>query len=109
MRNPFDSPGLMRDIESWNGKFPFDLLWRMKYKIPFGSPEHRQMEFFDIKYDILEERYIQYISSVKKYGDENQKQLLKKQKLEEIDEEQNQKDFDDLDLDQFDEQNNVTV
>lgn len=40
----------------WNNTFPFDRLYRQKYKIGFGSPEHRELCQIDIYFDVLEDR-----------------------------------------------------
>ena len=34
-------------IFKWHD-FPFDYWWRKKYKIPFGSQAHREMNFIDM-------------------------------------------------------------
>lgn len=60
---------LLKQIESWNIKFPFDYIWRRKYNIPFNSEVHRNMDFFHIKFDIEEERMFKRIS-VEKYNEE---------------------------------------
>jgi hypothetical protein len=46
---------LLSSIKNWNIRFPFDLKWRRKYKIPFGSKAHRKMSLLDIKFDIEED------------------------------------------------------
>lgn len=40
----------------WNSTFPFDRLWREKYKIPFNSKKHLNANQVDILYDLLEDK-----------------------------------------------------
>ncbi len=103
MKNPFQGSDLLVGIQRWNATFPFDFLFRQKYNIPFGSPTHRAMCFFDIKQDIEEEKYIMYAVSVKKFGDEYEQQLLKIKVTDKSEEmKQFEKEFDDINLDDFD-------
>lgn len=55
-------------IFSWH-EFPLDYWWRKRYNIPFGSRQHREMNFIDI--------YVEY-----------QEGLLLKQTQEEYEQEQ---------------------
>lgn len=48
---------MLEDIKSWNIMLPFDLRWRRKYKIAFGSPAHRSISPIDQMFDIKEEQY----------------------------------------------------
>ena len=41
-------------IFKWHD-FPFDYWWRKKYKIPFGSQAHREMNFIDMYIEYREE------------------------------------------------------
>lgn len=43
-------------IIDWNNKYPIDYWWRKKYNIPFGSKQHKDMSFFDMQIDFMEER-----------------------------------------------------
>jgi hypothetical protein len=98
--HPFRRKGIIADIEEWNLMFPFDYVWRKKYKIPFGSIEHRSMSLFDIRYDILEERYIRNISIDKRNIETNKNKLLKRMKVQEV-EEISDEEFDNLDLSKY--------
>lgn len=42
-------------IINWNQKWPIDFWWRKKYKIAFGSEEHRQANFIQMYYEYYEE------------------------------------------------------
>ena len=41
-------------ILSWNEKFPYDYLYRVRHNIPFGSPEHQKLSFFNTKLFFVE-------------------------------------------------------
>lgn len=96
-----------RFIFNWHN-FPFDYWWRKKYKVPFGSVAHREMNFIDMYIEYREEfllkkavdEFEQSISDEedKKLGlkDGSDKKVVKMTK-QEIDE-----DFENLDLSQFD-------
>ncbi len=74
-------------IISWNSKFKYDRLWRIKYKIPFGSPQHLQVSQIDIYLDLLEDRlfdkaqaaHIQRIKDLEEY--ENTGNFLREEKM----------------------------
>ena len=97
-----DSEGIFR-IQKWNSTFPFDFLFRKKYEIPFGSSRHREMSFFDMKFDMDEASFMDYIVSVKKHGKDTENQLLKTRKIDKARQrKQLEEEFDNLDLSQFD-------
>lgn len=86
-------------------RFTIDFWWRRKYNIPFGSSKHREMNFIDMFIEFQEEININdFVLKENEsedfdeefdlnYGKETNIKLSK----EEID-----KDFEDLDLNQFD-------
>lgn len=94
-------------IFKWHD-FPFDYWWRKKYKIPFGSQAHREMNFIDMYIEYREEFLLnkaieEYDKSVSDREDEelglkdgSEKRVIKMTK-QEIDD-----DFENLDLSQFD-------
>ncbi len=101
--NPFKDSEMILRIQQWNSKFTFDFLFRQKYKIPYGSVQHREMDFFDMKFDICEAKFMDYVVSVKKFGDEYEDQLLKIKEVDvEIADKLQQEEFDQLDLSDFD-------
>lgn len=61
----------------WNNSFPFDRLYREKYKIPFNSKKHKKVCQIDVLFDILEDSiFKEYLqnelelqSNYKKYQD----------------------------------------
>jgi hypothetical protein len=97
-QHPFKRKPLEEDIEQWNLRFPFDYQWRLKYKVAFGSPQHRAMDFFDMRFDILEERYIQALQLSIKDSSESQKQLLKHQRVHD---QISDDEFENLDISSF--------
>lgn len=99
--NPFSGSEIEKRITDWNLKFPFDYHFRTKYNIPFGSETHRQMDFFDMKFDIFEERYFNYISEKNKNKVKSSKQLLKSKVLK-ASEKMSEEEFEDFDLSAFD-------
>lgn len=96
-------------IADWS-RFPIDLWWRKRYNIPFGSPQHRSMNFIDMAIEYQEEllwnkarnrpEEITDDEFMEKYVDEQLQEQEKKtveMTQEEIDE-----DFDNLNLEEFD-------
>lgn len=59
-----------RFIYNWH-EFPIDYWWRKRYNIPFGSQQHRSMNYIDM--------YIEY-----------QEDLLLKERLQSIEDKQNE-------------------
>ena len=101
-KKPFQQSDVISSIEQWNVNFPFDHAWREKYKIPFGSTKHREMSFFDVKFDIIEERYFEKLRNTSLQKPTNKMQLLKNKVTELSIAKDTEKDFDDLDLSEFD-------
>lgn len=66
-------------IIDWNNKFPKDRLYRKKYNIAFGSPEHRITNQIDILLDLKEDilfdkfskQYIEEKENFKTYKETN--------------------------------------
>ncbi len=94
-------------IFKWHD-FLFDYWWRKKYKIPFGSQAHREMNFIDMYIEYREEFLLnkaieEHDKAVSDREDEelglkdsSSKRVVKMTK-QEIDD-----DFENLDLSQFD-------
>lgn len=36
-------------VKDWNLKYPVDRWWREKYNVPFGSPQHLDFSFLDMR------------------------------------------------------------
>jgi hypothetical protein len=93
-------------IFNWH-EFPLDYWWRKRYNIPFGSRQHREMNFIDIYVEyqeglLLKKSNDDYEAEQSELEDEilglkpNNKEIVKMTD-DEIDE-----DYDNLDLTQFD-------
>lgn len=99
---------LLTNIKIWNVKFPFDLTWRRKYNIPFGSKEHKGMCLFDIKFDVEEGVLIEKIVAENIIERKNKelgkidKQLFKNKVSKQMQKEEIDAAFSDLNLDDFD-------
>lgn len=88
---------LRKFIIQWNNNYPIDFLWRKKYGVAFGSPEHRQMSFLDMMFDLEEEIMM---NNLYKKREQNSIENVNKNKNEISD-----YDFDNLDVSKF---NNLT-
>jgi hypothetical protein len=77
-------------------RYPIDYWWRDKYRVPFGSRRHREMNLIDIAIEYVErveiQKYINRDNTEPEYEDPNVVRMTQ----EDID-----KDFDELDLSQF--------
>lgn len=87
-------------------QFPIDYWWRKKYKIPFGSSQHREMNFIDMFIEYQEEIEIQKsINKEEGWEDEVENEALDlntKNEVVKISQEEIDEDFENLDLEQFD-------
>ena len=54
--NPQRYVSLTEFIEKWNDRYPWDLWWRKKYKIPFGSKQHKKMCHIDMMLEFIESK-----------------------------------------------------
>ena len=89
-------------ILDWNS-FPLDLWWRRKYKIPFGSQAHREMNFIDMSIEYQEELLLRESERISEeqeneeigFNNDNRSDVVNLSKKE-IDE-----DYDNLDLSNF--------
>lgn len=91
-------------IFDWHS-FPLDYWWRGKYKIPFGSQQHRAMSFIDMLIEYREEIVVKRVQKEyrerqeflqnKELGLDTDDRVVKMSK-QEIDDE-----YENLDLSQF--------
>ena len=94
-----------RFILDWH-RFPLDYWWRKKHNVPFGSQQHRDMNFIDMLVEYREEIVIDRL--VKEYESEKEQQeninlgLKDNQEVIRLSKEQIDDDYDNLDLSQFD-------
>lgn len=97
-------------IAEWS-RYPIDLWWRKRYNIPFGSPQHRAMNFIDMAIEYQEEllwnkarnspQEITEDEFMEQYVDEQLQEQEKK--TVEMTQEEIDKDFENLNLEEFDE------
>lgn len=75
-------------------RFPIDYWWRKKYGIPFGSPQHRAANFFDMLLEYKEE--LEVVKANTAYEESEVMEFSGGQKLSqsEIDD-----DYENLDID----------
>jgi hypothetical protein len=77
-------------------KFPIDYWWRKKYKVAFGSAQHREMSLIDMFIEYKEEvNMLKLKKQLEKEEEQNPNAVPISQ--EEIDD-----DYENLDLDSFD-------
>ena len=105
-------------IELWNLKYPYDRWWRKKYNVPFGSKQHREASFIEMVIEFKEDRFFQNLankdadnseidSEVDRIieseggGDKSTPKPLK------MDKKQVDKEFDDIDLDEYNNKENT--
>lgn len=91
-------------IVRWNNNFPIDLWWRKKYSVPFGSEQHRNMSFIDMKIEFEEDKMLkrEVFKSIKGIDWEIEQELLSQNNLSE---EELDREFEDLDINQFNQSN----
>lgn len=92
-------------IISWNNRFPIDYWWRKKYKVAFGSEEHRKVDFITMYIDYREEKLMKAALEKGKSNDSETERLVdqliaKGKKTEVVKMSKNEIDheFDNLDL-----------
>ena len=101
-----------KDIDNfvfdWHN-FPLDYWWRKKYNVPFGSQQHRDMNFIDMLIEYREEIVINEFK--KEYRQKQEEQDNRdlglaeensNKKVIHLSQEQIDDDYDNLDLSQFD-------
>lgn len=92
-------------ILDWH-RFPLDYWWRKKHNIPFGSPQHRRMNFIDMLVEYREEivinRYVEQYREQQEEKENDELGLKDGQEVVHLSKEQIDDDYDSLDLSQFD-------
>lgn len=92
-------------ILDWH-RFPLDYWWRRKHNVPFGSQQHRDMNFIDMLVEYREEFVINRL--VEQYRKEQEEAENAKLGLKDgtevihMSNEQIDEEYDKLDLSQFD-------
>lgn len=82
-------------LNRWHSDFILDYWWRKKHNVPFGSPEHRAMNFIDMLIEYQEDEEVR-IARKRAIMEEYEDAGGMKISQEEID-----SDYDNLDLKQF--------
>lgn len=94
----FGSKDYKSTIIEWNNKFPLDKWFREKYKIPFNSSKHREVNQIDVYFEWVEDFLF------KKYSEDNIRQKTEEEDFKKgiiVKERQNKSledDFDNLDI-----------
>ena len=100
---------LRQDVDNfvfdWH-KFPLDYWWRKKYNIPFGSQQHRDMNFIDMLIEYREDIVVNKYQSeyIRKQEEQDNRDLGltdKESKVVHMSQQQIDDDYENLDLSQF--------
>lgn len=100
------------NVIKWNIQYPFDYIWRKKYNIPFGSKQHLEHCHIDMMFDLYEDKVMQGImkNSSSEHFTEEDVNLLEDAGLEQskkiikMNESEVNQEFENLDVEQFNEQ-----
>lgn len=90
-------------IVNWNRLYPIDYWWRKKYKVPFGSEQHRQANFIQMYFDYKEDKMMRKLfekeskTTDRTFEEENKKHGVSKN----MSQEQIDYDFENLDLSRY--------
>lgn len=60
-------------VENWNEKFPYDLWWRTKHNIPFGSKKHKESSPILQRIEFEEDSFFKEIKKQKESIDDTYK------------------------------------
>lgn len=87
-------------------QFPIDYWWRKKYNVPFGSSQHREMNFIDMYIEFQESVVVDRTVNKIEYEDVDELLGLNVENNDtvKLTEKEIDNDFDNLDLSQFDKQ-----
>lgn len=77
---------------------PFDFWFRKKYKIPFGSKEHKKCNFINQVLDYIEDNMIRSHINQK---DKDEYSDLEDENIIHLDQEQIEEDFEDLNFEDY--------
>jgi len=93
-------------IFDWH-RFSIDFWWRKKYNIPFGSSRHREMNFIDMLIEYQEELLVNRILTTENVKDIQEDEELGLANVPKntipLSQEDIDKDYESLNLEQFDE------
>lgn len=80
-------------IINWHNDFILDYWWRKKYNIPFGSIEHRSMNYIDMYIEYQEEIEIKNFRETSKIVEEDENFYLSQEEIN--------SDYEKIDLQEF--------
>lgn len=115
-RKQMTQSNVRKFVEEWNVRYPVDVWWRNKYKIPFGSKLHREANFIDMIIEWEEDKMFNEIATAteKQIDKEDQLDLSDLQKFTkdgryiskvvEMSEDEVDDEFNNLNLSEFNDQ-----
>jgi hypothetical protein len=94
-------PQTLKDkLHLWNGKYPFDLAWRIKHNIQFGSSEHKSMDFISMLFNLIQEKELDdFMNKGNKELDDDENQLFDNKDVIKMTKEEIKEEFENLDID----------
>lgn len=100
-----------QQISDWNNSYPFDLAWRLKNDVQFGSPEHKSMDFISMLFNLIQDKELQkHIEKAQNKAEgltpEEEKEYFGESDVVQMSKEEIDKEFDNLDIDKLNEQLN---
>lgn len=107
---------IKQSIIEWNLRYPFDYLWRKKFNVKFGSKEHLEKNFIDMKFDLMEDEIIESLHKKHKLRKKYRDKLLIKNEQQEEDifnekpsftPEEADELFDQINLDDYNDDSNI--
>lgn len=93
-------------VIKWDAAHPYDLWWRRKYKVAFGSEAHKNMNFIDMVFEYEEEKLLNELRATKEEKQdtaENEVLGIDKtvKKIVPLSKEQIDQEFEDLDISKY--------
>lgn len=90
--NHLDPDSIKSFMMQWNQDYPIDRWWREKHRIPFNSPQHRDMLFTSIRFEWEEDHLYSKFRNEEEYIP-NKGDFIKKSVKDERTEEQQLEEF----------------
>jgi hypothetical protein len=92
-------------IVQWNNRYPWDLWWRNRYKVGFGTSQHKEISHVDMLMEYIEYRHIEQLKKQREEDEENAENesigITKGDNKNKMSKKAVDKAFDDLNLDEF--------
>lgn len=90
-------------VSEWNQTYPVDLIWRLKYKVQFGSPEHKSMDFLSMLFNLIQdfdiEEYKKSIAEKENEFDDELTSVAKDTRVVKMSKNEIDTEWDNLDID----------